>query len=542
LRELELIMEEKASGQAAAGQASAMTVAPDAAAPPREIEVKFRSSAGQSKAVRQSPLLSEGRASPARELVTTYFDTAGKDLRRNGLMLRLRRKGRASPVLGVKWQSPSDEGLFARGEVEVRCPDGLPAIERFDPAIRERLAAVLEGKPLQPVFETRTKRYTTVFRYGHSDIELAVDDGAITAGDARLPLCDIELELKSGNSVDLLNCASNLARDCELSLEFEAKSDRGYRLVEAAQLKAQKAAALALPETVTFDDLLAAVITSTLNHFVANWAALRETEAPESVHQLRVALRRMRSALGIFRRVIALPELEDIRAEARRIASALGPARECDAFRQNALSGPFSDQLEHIRGAPLLLEAVAKRRQESYAAARRVIDDPAASLFVLRVQGFVLTRAWRTALAPQDLGLLTTPGKFYAASVLDRLLKRVLKRGKHMPEMPDEERHEVRIALKNFRYASEFFGSLFANGKGLRNDLALVADLQEDLGAHNDAATAKSFIESLELPPEPGTHFATGYLLGWYRHATMVADGHLKKKWKTFKRADVFWE
>ncbi len=534
-------MDEKTAGQSAADSPSTMTAATDPA-PPREVEVKFRAAVAQLKAVRTSPLLGEAKASPARELITTYFDTADKDLRRNGLILRVRRKGRAIPVLSIKWQTPSEEGLFTRGEIEVRCPDGLPAIERFDPATQERLAAALKGKPLEPIFETRCRRAITVFRYGHSEIELAVDDGAITAGDARLPLCDIELELKSGNSIDLLKCASELARGCELTLEFEAKSDRGYRLAEAAQPKAQKATALALPDAITFDDLLAAVITNTLNHFVSNWASLRDSDAPEAVHQLRVSLRRMRSALGIFRRVIALPELEDIRSEARRIASALGPARECDAFRQNALSGPMSGQTEQIRGALPLLEAVAKRRQESYAEARRVIDDPAASLFVLRVQGFVFTRAWRTALAPQDLGLLTTPGKIYAATVLDRLLKRALKRGKHMPDMPDEERHEVRIALKNLRYASEFFGGLFADGKGLRNYLGLVADLQEDLGAHNDAATAKSFIEGLQLPPEAGTHFATGYLLGWYRHATMVADGHLAKKWKAFKRADIFWE
>jgi inorganic triphosphatase YgiF len=535
-------MDEKTTGQTSAGKPSAVTAPPDPAAPPREVEVKFRASAAQVKAVRASSLLHEGRTSRAQELVTTYFDTAGKDLRREGLMLRLRRRGRASPLLSVKWQSPSEEGLFARGEVEVRCADGLPAIERFDPAIRERLAAAIGGKPLEAVFETRTKRFTTVFRHGHSEIELAVDDGAITAGDARLPLCDVELELKSGNSIDLLNCASKLARDCELSLEFEAKSDRGYRLAEAAQPKAQKATALDLPDTVTFDDLFAAVITNTLQHFVANWAPLRETDAPESVHQLRVALRRMRSALGIFRRVIDLPELEDIRSEARRIASALGPARDCDAFRQNALAGPLSGDGEQIKGALPLLEAVAKRRKAGYEEARRVIDEPAASLFVVKVQSFVFTRAWRTALAPQDLGLLTTPGRIYAATVLDRLLKRALKRGKHMPDMPDEERHEVRIALKNLRYATEFFGSLFTGAKGLRSYLGLVADLQEDLGAHNDAATAKSFIESLALPPEPEPHFVTGYLLGWYRHATMVADGHLAGKWKKFKKADVFWD
>jgi CHAD domain-containing protein len=260
------------------------------------------------------------------------------------------------------------------------------------------------------------------------------------------------------------------------------------------------------------------------------------------VHQLRVALRRMRSALGVFRKVISRPALEDIRAEARRIASALGAARESDAFRQNALSGPFRDRPERLKGAVRLLEAVEARRQQSYVTARATIDDPATTLFVLDVQNFLARRAWRTALAPADLGILTSEARAYAADVLERLRKRALKRGKQLPDLPDEERHEVRIALKNLRYAAEFFGSLFSEAKEQREFLRIVADLQEDLGAHNDAATAESFIASLALGSDASAHYAAGYLLGYYRHASITADTHLVRKWKSFRRADSFWE
>ena len=69
-----------------------------------------------------------------------------------------------------------------------------------------------------------------------------------------------------------------------------------------------------------------------------------------------------------------------------------------------------------------------------------------------------------------------------------------------------------------------------------------VAELQEDLGVHNDAATAQSFLESIGLPPDAEIHFASGFLLGWYKHATAAADTDLVKKWKLFKGANPFWE
>lgn len=524
----------------AAGPASLVKPQASTKPPPREIEVKFRADARAIEAVLAAPMLKGATAGTARELISTYFDTEGQDLRRAGMTLRVRRKSRAIPLLGIKWEG-GDDAIFARGEVEVRCPKGIPSLELFEPSIRDRLLTVVADRPLSAVFETRFKRRTVLLRHGHSDIELALDDGGVLAGEASLPLAEVELELKGGHLPDLFDCAAALARDCGLSLQFEPKADRGYRLVANEAPRPRKSRSLKIVQAATFDDLIASVIANALEHFAANWASLRESDAPESVHQLRVALRRLRSALGVFRKNLQLPELEDIRSEARRIASALGPARECDAFYANALAGPFREGFDQQRGASPLLDAVEARRRDSYNVARRVIDDPKTSLFVLDVQSFLARRAWRTALAPEKLGLLTSDAKSYAAEVLGRLRRRALKRGKHLPDIPDEERHELRIALKNLRYAVEFFGSLFDRSKELRSYLKSVADLQEDLGAHNDAATAKVFVETLGLPPDGDVQYASGYLLGWYRHATLVADSHLAKKWKDFKRQDVFW-
>jgi inorganic triphosphatase YgiF len=505
------------------------------------VEIKFRADPATISAVLDAPLLSGVTVSPEREIISTYFDTQSRELKRNGLTLRLRRKGRAAPVLGVKWTAETTEDAFTRGEIEVRAPDGMPDINLFEPVLRDRLKAMIGDAALTPLFETRFKRRTAVVTHGRSDIELAVDDGVIIAGNSRLPLTELELELKSGNTADLVNCARELAKECGLSLQFEPKAGRGYRLLEGEAARPQKALPVALTRTANFDDVITAVISNSLMHFVANWTSLSDSDAPESIHQLRVALRRMRSALSIFRKAITLPELEDIRSEARCIASALGPARECDAFRQNALAGPFRNEFKRFKSAVRLLEVVETRRQESYVIARRTIDDPATTLFVLDVQSFLLRRAWRTALSPQDLGLLASEARAFAGPVLDRLRRRVVKRGKHLPDMPDEERHELRIALKNLRYAVEFFGGPFGNGKDTRDFLRIVADLQEDLGIHNDAVTAESFIATLNIANDVEAQFAAGYLLGYYRHATIAADTHLSKKWKNFRRATAFW-
>ena len=507
----------------------------------REVEVKFRADRAALAAVAASALLGGTPPGKARELVSVYFDGPENELQRAGFSLRVRRKGRAVPLMGVKWDSETPDQMFDRGEVEVRCPDAIPRPELFEPALRDRLLTALAGQPLSPVFETRIKRRTALVSHGHSAIELSLDDGEIIAGGAGLPVAEVELELKSGHLPDLLSFADALARDCGLALAFEAKSARGYRLAKSETPQASKARPIAFAAPVTFDDLVAAVISNCIRHFVANWEALRACDAPDSIHQLRVALRRLRGALGVFRKVIDLPELEEIRSGARRIASALGPARECDVFRVNALSGPFRDGAGAISGVPQLLAAVEVRRQQSYADARRVMDGAETSLFVLDVQRFLARRAWRTALAPEKLGLLTSDAKSYASEVLDRLRRRAIKRGKHLPDMPDEERHELRIALKNLRYATEFFGGLFGRPKELRGFLKHAADLQEDLGAHNDAVTAQAFIAALNLPPEAEAQFASGYLLGWFRHGTLVADAQLAKKWKDFKRAPVFW-
>ena len=104
-----------------------------------------------------------------------------------------------------------------------------------------------------------------------------------------------------------------------------------------------------------------------------------------------------------------------------------------------------------------LLDALEERRVAAYADTRALIESPAPSLFVLRLSAFVERRGWRNAVNGQELTTLTEPVVVFATQALDRLYKRARKRGRKLTTLPDEQRHQVRIALKNLRYGGEFF-------------------------------------------------------------------------------------
>ncbi len=186
-----------------------------------------------------------------------------------------------------------------------------------------------------------------------------------------------------------------------------------------------------------------------------------------------------------------------------------------------------------------MLRDLEQRRLAAYADARALIDAPQTTAFVVRTQAFVARCGWRNALSGLELACLTEPAAIFAAEALERLQKRAAKRGKNLVTLPDEERHEVRIVLKNLRYAAEFFGVLFENSRAVHAYLRSVARLQDLLGAHNDAASAENFLGATK---DAEAARAAGVVIGWYGRDAIVADEGLAKSWKAFRHSKSFWK
>jgi triphosphatase len=518
--------------------ASAAAVKPASSDLSREVEVKFTTDAEGVKAALASPLLqSTAAASSARKLTTIYFDTADSDLQLRRIALRVRRDGRKAPVMTLKWTPAAGEGLFSRGEIEIPVPKLVPDLSLFGGEMGELVRRLVGDKPLEAKYETRVSRVARLVTRGAARIEVAFDEGQIVAGERTRPLREVELELKSGEARDLYEFAATLSESLPLRLDIVSKAERAWRLATGVLSSPVKAKPPALPPELILDEAIARIILGNIDHFVANWASLREGDDPEAIHQMRVALRRLRAALAMFKRVIPCAEFELFRAEARDLASAMGPARDCDALRELVEEGPLAHLGEKKNFTPLM-EALEARRLAGYKDARALLEAPLATGFVMRVSAFVERRGWRNAVSGEQLASLTEPVVVFASDALERLYKRVRRRGKNLAALPDEARHQARIALKNLRYGGEFFAPCYADTRDGSGFLRGAALLQNLLGAHNDAASAEHF---LSLPHDLEAARAAGVVTGWFARGSLIADEKLARSWKKFKQARPFW-
>jgi triphosphatase len=504
-----------------------------------EIEVKFSTDVLGLNSAMVSPLFASAFPPKKQKLRTIYFDSPSGDLRNNGFILRIRKNGRAGPVLGVKSASSAVDSPFARTEIEVRSRDLEPNLTLFDNSTAAKLTQILGDHPLEAQFEIHVNRQTIVVNKGQSEIEVAFDDGGIVTGQSRVPLTELELEWKSGNESDLYDLALQCAQSLPLRLDFVSKGEKGFRTCGKVGAASVKAETLRLRPQARIDEAATTILSNALVHFVANWAAFRDTEHPESIHQMRVALRRMRTGLVVFRRVLPLPEFDFLWTEAKRITSALGPARECDAFCETANRGPLSPDNCQVN-CEALLAAVKDCRIGAYRGVAALIDDRSTTIFVLKAQRLLARLAqWN---GHPDAGLKPALSiRKFAKHTLGKLVTRVLKRGQDFPNLTDEARHRLRISLKKLRYGAEFFGSLFDRPRKMRSYIDRVTTLQDMLGSQNDAVMAKHFLEKLSETSGGDTDRATGFVLGWYARGASPAHKNLSGAWKKFKRARHFW-
>ena len=490
-------------------------------------------------ALKSSPVLGEGEFRRAQRLTSVYFDTPDHALKAAGMVLRIRRK-RTTLLLAAKWAVAS-EGLFARGEHEVVCPTPTPDLALLGPEVAERIRAVVKDEPLLPAFTTDIRRSLRLVRFGGSTIEVALDTGTVVAGMRSEPIREIEIELKDGSADAGYDCAAMLAKSCALSIVALSKSERGFLLASGKAPKVARTPVAPLAGAATVDDVIAGVIGSCIHQFVSNWPAFQRAERVDAVHQMRVSLRRLRAMVGLFNRTCPSPAFTDLRNEAKRIASAMGDARNWDVFAEMVRNGPMV-AVPSVTGFGDLLAAVEERRRAAYTEVRALLEDPATTQFVIGAEAFVARRGWRTALATADLSGLAAAPQGFAADSLARLDRKVRKRGRGLAEKTADERHEVRIALKGLRYAAELYAPLFDAASDARHYTAAAARVQDTLGSSNDMAVAGDLIT--RLPPAP-THVAraqaVGVVLGWFARGLEIEARDIRKTWKGFRTSPRFW-
>jgi triphosphatase len=458
-------------------------------------------------------------------LKALYFDTAGRHLARQKIALRLR-------LENDQWiqtlKMSTSESFFTRIELNHPRPGPDLDLSVYACTPAEPLIAHL-SEPLAVCYETQVSRLMRLIRTPVGVVEIAYDRGFVRADALDLPICEVELELKQGEIATLFSLASQWQRDHGLMMDARSKSERGdllarlnHKLKEIdiqgtenpSHLKAMEvdkfwsarnAKSIALVADMSAIQGLQCVMAECLDQIIRNSAVLAHIDTlgihaldtTEHVHQLRVGIRRMRTAWSLFRDLCELPTQAQ-RDGIKKYFALLGGSRDNNVLLNDLL--------------PMLMEAgqPALNLQEQVVEdhASSVAQDPLFQSWLVQMSAFVHSPAPSSGMPipsvhPQRLTKIILPK-------LRQWHRKILKEGLHFADLGTEARHELRKRVKKLRYALQFTDALLPH-KQLKPYLKDLSKVQNILGEMNDLTNAqKKFTELRDS--QPSAWFACGWI------------------------------
>lgn len=482
-----------------------------------------------------------------------YFDTADRQLARQRAAIRLRLEGR-------KWvQTFKMAGGDALSRIEINHPRPGPELD----------LSVYAGTPAEAVFarvdgelvlryETDVWRLRRLVRSRLGLVEVAYDEGLVRAQGLELPLSEIEFELMSGRVGAMFTVGARWLKQHKLVLDVRSKAERGDGLANAATRIADAsletrqavrdeeiarfwaptmASKLTLAPRATPQEALDAITAECLEQVIRNAAGLAGVDAAmpgtvggaEHVHQLRVGMRRLRSAWRLFGDVATLPEPE-VQQRTARYFGEFGEARDSDV-----LGATVVPQLR-AAGMPAMDMPPAAQAPD----ANRLAASPA-------FQGWLLDLlAWNVGvrpaaaplLAPMDDAPTPKPEKlvYPVSRRLRKWHKKLVRDGKRFLDLEDETRHKLRKLAKRLRYGLTFTESLF-DEKRVKPYRKRLSSLQDVLGDINDLVVARDVYAGMT-----DTHPQAWFAIGWITSRLDQMYEQARQQFEHLAKVPAFWK
>jgi len=491
--------------------------------------------------LRRHPLLRRGRRLAPQKLHSVYYDTPDLTLWRHNVALRLRRAG-VHWIQTMKIGGSVVAGLHQRPEIETALVGPSPEFDAItDPELAQHFASRKLRKRLRPMVITEFTRTRYMLRPVEGVvIEASLDKGTIKSGDATEAICEFELEVKAGAVWHAYQVALELLATVPLLAEDRSKAERGFDLHRNIARKPRKAQTSPLTPDMTCHDAFKVLVAASLSQFLANQHGMLESDDPEYLHQMRVALRRLGSVFATFAPLFADDVLTARIAEMRRLAATLGRARDWDVFATETLPLLTARYAAHP-GVAALCRRAARLRSYADRAARRAVASRHGQHFILASGAWLLAEDWLTHMDMALRAALLRPVTSFAREVLDNTSARMVKRGRQFDRLTPPKLHRLRIAAKKMRYATEFFAPLF-DSRRVERFRAALAHLQDALGSFNDAVTTAQLVERARRGLNSASaREARGILLGWSVGIQHSGGRHLKLLWNKLRAARPFW-
>ncbi len=255
------------------------------------------------------------------------------------------------------------------------------------------------------------------------------------------------------------------------------------------------------------------------------------------VHQMRVAVRRLRAVLSGFREMLPPAQRHWASDELRWLAVALGEARNIDVF-ESALIRPAHEALPDVTALRVLSAAARRQRRAAYAAARQTIRSPRYTALLLGLMRWFDGRGWRDGAVAS---VLEQPIGDVAPLLLDKLRRAAKRRSKGFARQSDEKRHKLRIVLKKLRYTAELVGGLY-DAAAVEKFIDGLKRLQDDLGDANDVRGAKDIVAELVHGPDGAIIARAGKIvLAWHQRRLVARQPKTREHLRRMFDAEPFW-
>lgn len=470
-----------------------------------------------------------------KKTLSIYYDTPYLTLFDHGLSLRLRHAGRKWTQT-IKDAGSALSGLHQRLELEWNVKDGqLDFSKIIDPAYLAFFNNASLRNALTPLFSTDIRRTTWHLSYENNDkIELVLDVGELIADTQREPICEIELELKDGNKGRLFELALHLQAYFPLTIEDISKAQRAYAFFRSQPPKLIKAEHIKLSRKASADATLRQIVETCLMQLQGNQDMVLYGHDIEGVHQMRIAIRRLRAALKIFSRILHRKNTEAIIKELAWMSNTLGNARDLDVFITQTLP-PILAQMPNQPSLALLAKRARQAKKSAYL-------DVQEALTSQRYQHLLLSLGdWLENVDQQDQkAKQVTIGKI-AQPMLTKRYEQLKKSGGKLAQASAEKRHRSRIAAKKLRYLAEFFISLYPDKK-TKPFIKSLSQLQDQLGNMNDINVTSSLLEKL-IAEKPSRELMTAkYIIdGWNARSLVSYVSKVDTTWKALLKQKPFW-
>ncbi len=360
--------------------------------------------------------------------------------------------------------------------------------------------------------------------------------GLLRGSTGTTPICRLTLD---GADAAVRALALALTEDFRLSVP------RASLAAEAIALASRRPSAprrLGAPAPFS-EPTVAGAFAGAIGHFtdvILHFAPLAAEGGPntEPVHQMRVAVRRARSSIAVFRHGLACPDVVAADRDLKAMGAVLGPARDWDVFVTETLarvSAMFPGDARLRR----LAKAAQRQRETAHAALRQWLASPACRQVCIELAWLCGSPSWHETLSPEEQAASALAPADFAAHVLQRRWKKVLAAGKGIKALEVPSLHALRLRAKRARYAMEIFVPSH-DVKPAHRLIRRLSVLQGHLGTLNDGAVASGLLDTLGGPS--GRHgFAVGLVLGFLAASSETELPRILRAWKKFRHTARFW-